>query len=419
MLGGLKGRHIVVLIVSLGIVVEIPLVVSILDRGDAQPRAAATRQNNLGGAASSLPLHPFAGNFKADETKLADCSDETCYQQAYGNIAYRQGTKAAFALLEKQFGAGADPNCHRITHSIGAAALARNKGNVARTFAEGSSTCWSGYYHGVLERAFISVKSYDADSLGAKSRELCSDRKVQASSWLTYQCLHGLGHGLMITTGYRLPLTLKVCNRLATPWDATSCKGGVFMENILTSYGGQSPWVRDDDPLYPCDWVARADKYPCYQNAATRIIRVVGVDWETIAKTCARADKEFVTTCFGSYGQNASVIAHRRPTAILPTCAVTRPYHGERECIRYAAMDITGTFSSGRRAAPLCNGAAPEIRGGCYEAIGLMLRRLKETKTSQLRACRAISANPKYVARCINGTTLTANIPGLAQSATR
>jgi hypothetical protein len=409
----LRVWHWVALIVALAVLVEIPLVAYILTRDDEPSFAIETNADASRGATDTLPLHPMAGNFEPDDTTIAGCTQQTCYEQAYGNIAFREGPKAALALVEKQYAGGADPNCHRIVHVIGAAALTRNDGNVARTFAEGSSTCWSGYYHGVLERAFLEVESFDADTLGAKSRSLCADRQVRASSWLSYQCLHGLGHGLMITTGYRLPLSLDVCRRLATDWDRTSCKGGVFMENFLTSYGGQSPWVRDDDPLYPCNWVAEGDKYTCYQQATTRIIRVVGLDWEKIAQTCTGAEPNWIDTCFGSFGQNASVQGFRKPEAIVATCAVARPYGGEQECIRYAAMDIAGTYSGGKEAAALCEISAVDLRGDCYEAIGHMLRYLRSTNAERRTECRALTSDERHVSRCISGTTKTATIPGL------
>ncbi|MBA2643285.1 MAG: hypothetical protein H0U82_10205, partial [Actinobacteria bacterium] len=267
----MSGRRALFAILALGAVVELALLLVILGRDDAEVATITHTDRGTNGTSATLPLHPVAGNFKPDDTKLEQCSEQTCVEQAYGNIAYYEGPKAAFTLVERLYAGGADPNCHRIVHAIGGATLARNKKNVARTFAQGSSTCWSGYYHGVLERAFVDVASYDPAALGAKSRDLCADRQVRKSTWLAYQCLHGLGHGLMITTGYQLPLSLEVCKRLASRWDRTSCKGGVFMENILTSYGGQSPWVRNDDPLYPCNWVAREDKYSCYQQATTRI----------------------------------------------------------------------------------------------------------------------------------------------------
>jgi hypothetical protein len=409
-----KGWHVVGIIVALAVLVEIPLVAYILTRDDEPSVAVQTSGAAAAEGASKLPPHPMARHFKPDDTKLADCSEQMCYEQAYGNITYRQGPKAALTLVEKQYAGGADPSCHRIVHAIGAAALTRNKGNIARTFAQGASTCWSGYYHGVLVRAFADVKSFNASTLGAKSREFCSDRRVRASSWISYQCLHGLGHGLMITTGYQLPLSLNVCRRLAGAWARTSCKGGVFMENFVTSYGGQSPWVRDSDPLYPCNRVGEKDKYTCYQQATTRIIRVVGLNWEKIAQACAAAETNWIDTCFGSFGQNASVQGYRKPEKIVATCAVARPYGGEEECIRYAAMDIAGTYESGKQAASLCDMSGAELRGGCYEAIGHMLRYLRSTKPQRRAACRALTSDEQHVDRCIAGTIETTAIPGLA-----
>ena len=79
--------------------------------------------------------------------------------------------------------------------------------------AEGSSTCASGYYHGVLSRALVNVKSYEASALGAVARGLCR-RGVPRSRRARVPVPARLGHGLMITTGYNLPTSLEVCDHL-------------------------------------------------------------------------------------------------------------------------------------------------------------------------------------------------------------
>jgi hypothetical protein len=115
------------------------------------------------------------------------------------------------------------------------------------------------------------------------------------------------------------------------------------------------------------------------------------------------------------FGQNASVQAFRKPPAVIQTCAFARPYGGERECIRYAAMDIAGTYSGGEQASGLCNEASSGLRGTCYEAIGQMLRYLRNTEAARSTACRSITADLQYVAQCIAGSSLQASIPGLAR----
>ena len=41
----------------------------------------------------------------------------------------------------------------------------------------------------------------------------------------------------MISTGYDLPFALRVCDKLQTSWDQTSCTGGVYMENVNAANG--------------------------------------------------------------------------------------------------------------------------------------------------------------------------------------
>jgi hypothetical protein len=129
--GRLTSRQLVALILGIGLLLEIPLVLWIVTLDDDQPAAVGTTQPSVRGVRSTQPLHPVAGRFKPDDTQLPDCSDQACFEQAYGNIAFRQGPKAAFSYLEQQFPGGSDPNCHRIVHIIGAVALARNNDNVA------------------------------------------------------------------------------------------------------------------------------------------------------------------------------------------------------------------------------------------------------------------------------------------------
>jgi hypothetical protein len=347
-----------------------------------------------------------AGSFTPDDTTLGECSQQSCFEQAFGNVAYYEGPRKAMALFDKTFEEG-DADCHRVAHAIGAASLARNKGNVARTFAEGSSSCWSGYYHGVLERSLVKAESRTPAALARVSRTLCDDPGVRRVNWLSYQCLHGLGHGLMISTGYALPLSLDTCRALRSDWDRTSCKGGVFMENITPSYGIRSPWLRDDDPVYPCNSVARPDKKMCYGMVTSRILRVIGLDWEGTAQVCAQVERDFVSTCFDSFGRDVSGQVSRDPNQIAQLCAVTRPHGGEDECVEAAARDISANFTNGKPAAVLCELAAARLRDGCFFAIGSITGRFKTTPAARQADCAALSPVSRYVAACVRGAAST------------
>jgi hypothetical protein len=387
-------RRVVLLVLLLGIVLEGMIAVAVMAQDEEKPTLN-----------TALPLHPVAGNFKPDGTKLADCASQACTEQAFGNIAYRRGPKVALARFDEKYGDFSDPNCHRVAHRIGSASLARNRGDVANTFAQGSSSCFSGYYHGVLEHSLLQVKSYDPISLGNVVRGLCEGAQMNASVWLKYQCLHGLGHGLMITTGYDLPLSLKVCDRLTTPWETTSCNGGAFMENISNFFGVTSRWLRDDDPVYPCDWVKQGDKLKCYEIVTSHILRVNGASWPKAAETCANVEKGWTSACFRSLGRDSAGQAHEDPEGITKLCAVARQYGGEEACVMGAAEAMTGNFKTGQQAANLCRTVSSNLRAGCYYGIGSVMSMYGPTSATRKAHCRGVTTASRYVAACMRAGT--------------
>jgi hypothetical protein len=364
--------------------------------GGGGPQADRTTTSAQDGA------HPVAGGFHADGTKLEDCKgDFACLEQAFGNLAYRDGPKPTIQLFDRLMSTddAVEGNCHRIVHMIGSAALARYEGNVAKAFAAGSASCWSGYYHGILSHAFTDV---ELNELGPASRGLCDDEEIRRTDYLAYQCVHGLGHGLMIYTGYNLPLALETCDELATDWDQSSCSGGVFMENVTPSLGATTQWVKDDDPVYPCNFVAKRHKYYCYLMVTSRILALNGYDWEDTAATCRGVEKNWVSICFQSYGRDASGSTRQDPAEIVRLCG-----HAARwasDCIYGAARDVTSNDANATRSREVCEAADRSLKDVCYDGIGTILRGLSADAGEVRAACE--KATTQYLASCLRGAGL-------------
>ena len=359
--------------------------------GDSDPTAAQQANNP----------HPIAGNFEPDDRGLSDCDgDAACVEQVFGNIAYNDSPDEALRLVEEKMrtDGAVQGDCHRIVHMIGSAALARYDGNVGRAFSEGDSTCWSGYYHGILERSFYGATS--VDELSDRARGVCEDQGIRRTTWLAYQCVHGLGHGLMINSGYDLPLSLKICDRLGTDWDQTSCTGGVFMENINSSYGFKSPWLRKNDLVYPCDWVKQRHKLYCYLMVTSRILQANGYDWRDAARTCARVERGWVATCFQSFGRDASGFTRQSPARILRICRIAGS--GQEDCIYGAARDLTANDANGKRASILCNDTPEAVRARCFSAIGTIIAGFSASPARHRADCAALTT--AYVQACLRGT---------------
>ena len=341
-----------------------------------------------------------AAEFKPDDTKLENCgSDGACLQQAFANLTYEEGGKTALAEFERQMGTNSavESGCHRIAHMMGAAALARTDGSVGKAFSEGSAVCWSGYYHGILERAFRDVPQ---EELGKTAAGLCSDAEVRAVTFILYQCVHGLGHGLMIYTGYDLPLSLKTCDELGEAWDRQSCTGGVFMENLQSSYGVVSRWLKKNDPIYPCNAVAARHKYYCYLMVTSRILPLVAYDWDRAVPMCQRSEKRWVGLCYQSLGRDASGQTRQNAEQILEICAKAGAY--EADCVYGAARDITSNDAGGRRAAPFCSQAKPSLRPQCFNGIGTILGGFKADTAGRRAECLAVTPR-RYLQDCYAG----------------
>jgi cytochrome c5 len=358
-------------------------------------------------AAGGVPVNV---KFVPDRTRIAECSSKqpSCYEQAYGNVTYRRGPRVALRRLGSDM--ASDPtierNCHRIAHAMGRAGLAR-LGDPGRAFAQGSAVCWSGYYHGILEGGFAGTAGKD---LAKKARSLCSDPSLRRDRFLLYQCVHGLGHGLMLITAYDLPRALGTCSRLATHWDQQSCVSGVFMENFSSFYQVRSKWLRSDDLLYPCGTVARRHKYYCYDQVTSRVLRKVHWNWHRTARICRGAERDWVGVCFESFGRDVSSVVRDDRRRAIELCRIAG--RNMTDCVYAVARDIVNEDAGRyRRALRFCLGAPLDLRPRCFNGIGTVVAVLEESTPRRRATCRRLSR--RWASACIAGTEYRSNARSL------
>lgn len=344
---------------------------------------AAVSSSGEGGAPS------VTAPFKPDRRRLADCKDDAvdCLEQAFANLAYTDGPKKALDLLQTRATPGSPvaADCHRITHRIGAAALVRFKGDVATAFSSGAATCASGYYHGIIERDFLGKSKTEVDRL---ARQVCQGGGIAGNRFLAFQCLHGLGHGLMIYSGYDLPGALKTCDGLQQSFDQTSCTGGAFMENFSSSYGVRSKYLRDDDPIYPCDATAERHKAACYGLVTANLLARNGGDLRKTAAGCRRSEPAWVQMCFESYGRDVSGIAGRSAQKARQGCSYAGANEGD--CLYGVVREIANSDAGTDRAARFCGGIRSTFRRRCYSGIGTLVASLERDRRGMEAACRRL-----------------------------
>jgi cytochrome c553 len=352
------------------------------------------------GKASGKPVvQPFA----PDDKQIADCADgdTECFEQSFGNLVFQDGPKSALNRLQEMMGTNRTvaSDCHRITHRMGSAALKRFKDKVAEAFIAGTPVCWSGYYHGIVERAFLGQPE---DKLQVVANQLCDDPQINVQRFLAYQCVHGLGHGLMIYTGYDLPGSLKTCDGLKTGFERVSCSGGVFMENFTSSYGISSKYLRKSDPIYPCNAVAQRHKLYCYLLVTSNALRINGYDLEKTAAACKRSEDAWVSTCYESFGRDVSGLAGTSATKALANCRLAKDY--ESQCLYGVSRDITSSDAGGTRAGRFCARAPKPHQAHCYEGVGSVLGSIERTPEALRARCKQVGG--RHVQACLRGAGL-------------
>jgi len=338
--------------------------------------------------------------FHPNDQKIEQCgTDPSCFIQAFGNLGYDEGPKVALDRLQQMETTNAvvRGNCHPIAHMIGAGALLRYKGSVAKAFAAGNPTCGAGYYHGLLQWKLAGVKS---NQVAAVARSACDDPSIKANGFNHYQCVHGLGHGLMLYTAYDLPRALRLCHQLH-PDDQTSCTGGVFMENLSSSFGLRSKWLSDKNLIYPCNIVSENDKLYCYLLVSSRILPAVKWNWRKAADWCRRSEPGWVDTCFQSYGRDVSGVARQGADGIRRICRLAGS--GEKECIFGGVRDIVNNNLKDLAARRLCETVRRKFRSYCFEGIGTILGAAYQTPAERRAAC-APFARGADLADCVRGT---------------
>ena len=369
-----------------------------LSEDEKRDLAAFVGAGNSSGKAVAAPFRP-------DSKRLSDCRDGNfeCLEQAFGNLTFNEGPKPALAKLQTMSttNTAVAGDCHRIAHRMGSAALSRFKDKVAPAFIEGTPVCASGYYHGIVERAFLGQPT---SKLGVVSRQMCTDSRITKQTFLLYQCIHGLGHGLMIYTGYDLPLSLTTCKSLGTEFDKISCSGGVFMENFSSSYGVTSKYLRKSDPIYPCNnKISNPYKVQCYGLVTANLLRTTGYDQKKTAAGCKRSEPEWVATCFESFGRDVSGIAGRSAAKARTSCSYAGS--GEGDCLYGVVREIVNSDAAPERGGRFCAQVQSKFRARCYSGVGSVMSAIESG--DKLRAtCRKVAG--RHSRSCLEGAGLEA-----------
>ena len=312
----------------------------------------------------------MSGTISVNKIPSNNCLDKGsqdffCYEEYYEDLTENEGVTVAFADLKERYPKSpyVQSQCHPITHVIGRAATRIYK-TVSEAYSYGDSYCWSGYYHGILEGVLGKI---GRKNLLSQLNQICTDVPGKAEYGFNYyNCVHGLGHGLMTITNGELFESLTLCDSLVGEWEQKSCYSGAFMENIIVDGKNHfTKYLKSTEPLYPCNAVGDKYKGTCYLMQTSYMLEATRENFPKVFELCSQVEDTFRPICYQSLGRDASGRSISNVVITNYTCNLGLNYEQKSNCVIGAVKDFISYHHSDVQAKELCNSFTAELREVC------------------------------------------------------
>ncbi len=294
-------------------------------------------------------------------------TDFDCHMDYYTDLVENESVSKAFAVIKEEFKNNpyVMAQCHPLTHVIGRVTTEKYK-EVNEAFKHGDPFCWSGYYHGVMEKI---IEKIGITKIAGSLDNICSlIPGKEKYSFDYYNCVHGLGHGIMAINQNELFQSLKMCDNLSGIWEQNSCYGGVYMENVILDDKGESTkYLKPDDPMYPCNAVEEKYKSQCYLMQTSYALKVLGGDFSKVFGVCRGADLNYRATCWQSLGRDASGRTSSNAEATKAHCYKGETSEERANCITGAVKDFISYFHSDIEAKQFCEILSEDLKQNCLD----------------------------------------------------
>ena len=332
-----------------------------------------TQVATVGAAPETVEVDALALLSDEPPESVEECTSRTvgksnCYRDYFAEVMRTEGADVAVAeiaaLSETDDYVARD--CHQVVHDLGNDA-AEYYGDVGIALTYEGSACWSGYYHGVVEYA---ISQFGGTELFDEMPNICTTAAEEQYSFTHYNCVHGLGHGVMLNTDGDLFGSIPYCETLLDNWELSSCVGGAIMENVVSGQQGIATDVRSDDLIYPCNVIADDYVDECFAMQTSWMLFQLGYADENFAEAFAICDTvrdDMVDNCYRSMGRDISGSSLLEVSRIVRLCSLGAPEYQE-ECYVGASLNAVYNDHGTEMATALCEAIPVRMQDACYAA---------------------------------------------------
>jgi len=272
---------------------------------------------------------------------LAEIFEKRRYGE-FQQYAQKTGAKVSYQVLKKKYPTN-DAVAHDFAHVVGIVSFFQ-KG------AAGIGVCDTAYNYGCYHGFIESFLTKDGVEAVGKIEKSC----LKLGSVHSPSCLHGIGHGLMINSSYKLKQALSDCNLLAQEW-RTYCWDGVFMERItgsMLSADKRGELTQNLDQ--PCMTIAANYRQVCWRNQVALWYSYYGQNSQKVASHCLKIDSKFWQTCSETIGLLTVIHNGETRETIVDSCSFENSQMKDY-CLAGAIKELLFEGKSPELAKSLCS----------------------------------------------------------------
>lgn len=275
------------------------------------------------------------------------------------------------------------PKCHSEAHDLGKIIYARLK-DIGKSLRVCADRCYTGCMHGVLMEAFAGVPvdeegHVDVNALKPLMNDICFKNEQMIADYSPGECAHGIGHALMVLSGYIIPEAIELCNGYANPAMAYYCASGAYMEYVIVH---DPEDAKSKSLFYPCDTY----DYPgaCFWHKMLPVMTRNYKENRTLDELrgdCEQLSGKFRLGCFHGLGNAHMSKIYRGKISIKEVCL-----HGTEEeqfvCIEGSIERMARYFED--RAVQICDQLEGKHKEVCLGAVKNKMNNVEKDLTLYL-----------------------------------
>lgn len=266
--------------------------------------------------------------------------------------------------------------------------------------------CQSGFLHGAME-GYLSGN--EVGHFIKEAEKLCYSFSTRFD---IVNCVHGIGHGVMVAVDFNLPLSISYCDKLTNEYNIQSCYGGVFMENISSGEGKsilnphQSEWL-SKDPHYPCNQfpTSSSAQAQCYYMQSSWTAKIYNYDYKKMTEVCADLSGIPREACFNGLGRQAD--STKDLQNVINKCQFSKKGSDDhKNCLIGGLMDFIDFLGNRINKEPqqFCNQLG-SLKAFCYEQFFSKLRTIFGDNLNKIKEV-CLNSDSDFVKKCKEMTGL-------------